>query len=131
METKQYIGPLEVQAVNDTEDEHIVRVDYTNGTWEDLNRKVYEACLSKEPYDLTTLRDRRMQLVAAAVLEALKEYNIKIDEIEYLNTLVMLSLTDNLTRANASLWRREGETQRDLANRTMLDVDKIIKGDLK
>lgn len=126
MNHQQFVGRKAVLKVEDDDRLEWVKVTFRDGTWQVLNREIFDATKDRKEYDLTTLRDRRMHVVARKVLELLLRYRVRVDEVEYLNTLVVTSLTEHLNNANRLLWAREGEKRRELSERDVGDIDSIL-----
>lgn len=123
----QYIGPKQVATIEDSPDAHIAVVRFIDGTFEEYERTTLEGLLDKAPYDLTTLRERMIRPVAAAILELLLHYGVRIEDVQYLNDTIVGSLNRSLDKADGKLWKRDGEAARDIHAKTIRDVDRILK----
>lgn len=132
---KTYIGPYQVATTEDLPDPNMIRVRYAKAEgdaeerYEDINRDIYHATCALDPYDLTSLRQKRMSKVVETILSVMTLYNVKVDEVNYLTSLLIESVNHSLDRADGKLWRRPGEKARDLHDRAMRDIDSVLKAE--
>jgi ribosomal protein L17 len=115
----KYYGATEIDHVNIVaEGSELVMKD---GTKTILSPKMAAAVITNEPIDLTTLREKRLHPVVEAILSLLLEWDVKINEIEYIYTLVTTSFNENYKAASDKAW---GIAE---ADRKVSDVDRVLK----
>jgi hypothetical protein len=129
MSTKYY-GPSEVEKTEPVLPEGLVRIWLKDEGDEKksivISEKMVESVLTDEPTDLTALRDNRIKPVAKAIMQLMLDWNLRVDEIDYLFALVNASFNQNLMAANGMLWGKQADNSID--ERTTSDVDQVLKG---
>lgn len=86
-----------------------------------VSKLMLNSVLTDKPTDLTTLRDNRIRPMAEAILGQMLEWNLKVDEIDFLFTLIVTSFNDSLKVASEIVW---GVNESD---RTLRDVDNVLR----
>lgn len=115
----KYYGPDEVKKT--TPGESGVIVDLVNGKRVNLSLKMADKVITDEPVDATKLREMRLHPVVEAVLTTMLDWNVKINEIEYVYQLVTTSFNENYKAASDLAW---GILDQE---RTIQDVDRVLK----
>ena len=115
----KYYGPDEVKNVIPGEN-HVI-IDLVNGKRVTLSPKMADKVITDEPVDATKLREMRLHPVVEAVLTTMLDWNVKINEIEYIYQLVTTSFNENYKAASDMAW---GIADQD---RTIQDVDNVLK----
>lgn len=113
MENEQYIGPFKVLGI--TKDENlktpsggeIVRVMFESGPTQIMTTKAFEALVTKEATDLTSLGDRKVNIVRDAIIEALCEYDPTALEIQTILQRVSNKVSNVYDRASHFLFTKE------------------------
>jgi hypothetical protein len=123
---KKYYGDREVESVSDIKENGFVDVKFIDGTSIELKPKMVESVLTDESIDLTKLREKRCFPVVVKILELFLDFNVKIDEIDFITQRVILSINESCKNGNDKLW---GSQESD---RTMNDVHQVlIKGEIE
>jgi len=119
METKKYYGKNEVKdivAYNDI----LSTVVLDNGEQILLSNKMIMVAITSEPIDLTKLRETRCFPVVSAILVLLHEWNVNINEVDFIFQRTIMSLNESLKKASDILWGKEQ------AKQTFEDVHKVL-----
>lgn len=132
---KNWYGPyaIEAEQVNDTTPHGKITLIFEEVEDKDgvksrppsvtLDPEMYNASVTKEKSDLSVLRHKRITLVVGEILGVLLKRNIKLSEYEFMIALLGQSINDSISQSNKILWG--GQDEQD---RTMEDVDKVLKG---
>ena len=105
----------------------IVEVTYTDGIKETLSKLMYDAVISEETCDATTLRDKRIRPVVGHVLAILREWGIKISELQYLSVVLNTSLSENEKAALKKLWKPWIPTINDVDDVDLITIDRVLR----
>lgn len=115
----KYYGQKEVKDIITDGDEKSV-VIFTDDSQIVLANKMIAAAVTDEPKDLTTLRNLRCFPVVADILKVLHSWNVLVDEIDFIDSRVIISINESLKRANNVLWgKEEGERTIDEVNQVL------------
>lgn len=123
----KWYGPYEIASeVSDDIDQTVTLtfVHLEEGTTPEpatMDIGVYNACVTDEKSDLTSVRHKRISLVAADIMPILLKRNIYIADFEYLVAILTQTVNDSLQRAGNKLWGKEE------LDRTIGDVEKVLK----
>lgn len=121
----KFIGQKKIK---DTKIEsNLVRVEYEDGLKEVFSKLMYDAIVSEEACDLTKLRDKRVQPIVKAVLGVLKDWGIKLGEIQYMSTLLNQSLQFSEDEATRELWSKYLPNIKSMDDVDMLSLDKVLR----
>lgn len=101
--------------------EDLFELEYEDGSKETLTRRMFEHLIKNESTDATTLRDNRVVPVVQEVLKMCLNWGLKIDEIDYMCSLLTTSLNENLKEADARVW---GKSRHEL---TLIDLDSKLR----
>jgi hypothetical protein len=115
----KFYGQKEIKDINVIDDKKSV-VLFTDDSQIVLPNKMIGVAVTDEAADLTKLRDLRCFPVVAEVLEVLHSWDIKIDEVDFVDARVIISINESLKRAEKVLWGKGDE------EKTMSDVNKIL-----
>jgi len=115
----KFYGDNKIKSMTEDGD-HIV-LDFGGGKTEKISKKMSEVSITKKPMDLTALWDKQLGAVTKDILQVLLDWDIKMEQLDYLFNLVKSSLEYNNKKAHEVLWGKE------LGKRTMSDVDKVLK----
>ena len=118
---------IENSQENDSLGTKIVEVTYTDGSKETFSKLMYDAIVSEESCDASTLREKRIYPVVANVLSILKEWGIKLSELQYLSTVLNTSLSENEKEAIKELWRPWIPNIADVDDVDLVAVDRVLK----
>lgn len=87
----------------------------------EISSLVEKEAVTEQPIDLTELRNKRVGVAAKAILGQILDHNLKVDELEYLFTLVVTSFNANMDAATDKLW---GANRQE---RTVQMVDNVLR----
>jgi hypothetical protein len=122
-----WYGPYEIASEKVDDNTHKVTMTFVKlaeGTTPNpvtIDIESYNACVTKEKSDLSTLRHKRVGLIVADILSIFLKRNILLADYEYTIALLSQSVNDSMRRAGVVLWGIEEP------DRTMEDVDKVLK----
>lgn len=113
MDNAQYIGPFKVMGI--TKDEElktpsggeIVRVLFESGQVQLMPLKAFEALVTPEATDLTSLGDRKVVLVRDAVIAAIMEWDPNALELQTILQRVSGKISNIYDRASHLLFNKE------------------------
>lgn len=106
---------------------NVVTVEYEDGSKEVLSKMMYDNVVSKESYDLTTLRDKRINPVVKEVLIIMRNYGIKINELPYFSAVLNESLNKSEQEALKELWRPWIPTIQEIDDVDLIAIDRVLK----
>lgn len=116
-----YYGPTKITDIQEGPgDKKTLVLD--DGTKVLLSNKMIAEAVTNEPIDWTKLRDRRCFAVVKDILTVMLDWDIHIDEIEFVKARVTMSVNESLDQCDALLWNRPKGKQ------TMSDVDAVLRG---
>ena len=116
-----FIGPKETIGVSKIEDSEMVKVLYKDGSSEEMTKLMYDNIVKEEATDLTIERANRVYPIVEEILKVLLKWGVKISEIDYLTTMVITSINQNMGKAEEILW---GKEQRQI---NLIDADRVLK----
>ena len=118
----QYIGPRKISEIKPY-NEKASLVIFEDGHQEIFANTILAVLAQDVAYDLTTLRDKRVDAIAEKILEVLRDANCKIGELQYLFGKVQLSVEESYGKAETILWGTDAKG--------ILDLDRVLLGDKK
>lgn len=118
----KYIGARKIAEVKDYAPGAVVVV-FEDKTEDILAEKMIPELLTDNPSDATTLRNKRVEVIAGEVLKVFKEWNLKLSEFQHLSQVLSMSLENNYIRAEDILW--------GTSEKSVLHVDRVLLGDKK
>ena len=127
---KKYIGPrriseLELSELKTLMGREVYLVKYYDHTEELLPKEMVKQIATKKPTDLTELRNLRVKPVVTKILALLAEADLTLEDVEYSNKLLDLSVEANIKKVVIKLWGKE------YPQRTMMDMERILKPETK
>ena len=122
---EQFIGPKTIK--ESKEENSLVTVEYIDGTKEILAKLMFEKIISETACDLTALRERRITPVVAEVLGILRNWGIRLNELQYMSLLLNTSLQENERQALLELWRPILPTINSLDDVDLIAIDNILR----
>jgi hypothetical protein len=114
-----YYGPDKIKVQEGNIDETVITLE--NGTEILLNPRMAQWVITEKPQDLTSLRDARIDPVKHEIIQSIREWNLKLSEVEFLFSSVILSINELVKRANHKAW---GTPELE---RTLRDADKLVE----
>lgn len=99
-----YIANQKITLTESNVEKHITTVTLENGEVRKIPDEIYEAIVTDEPSDLTTLRSNYVRPLVAKILKILLDANLPLEYEEYVYQLLRASLEDCRERALAKLW---------------------------
>jgi hypothetical protein len=115
----KFYGQKEIDDINPLDDKKSVLL-FKDNSQIVLPNKMIGVAVTDEATDLTKLRDLRCFPVVAEVLEVLHSWDIKIDEVDFVDARVIISINESLKRAEKVLWGKGDD------EKTMSDVNGIL-----
>lgn len=117
----QYIGPSEIQSVEDIElsGKKFKKVTYKEGGVEVLSDMMFNEIVKDTSTSFEDLRNNRLYPVVNGILRVLLDWNIKVFELDYLLALTKTSVQMNEEAADEYLWKT------DKFNKTMIDIENV------
>jgi len=103
----------------------VLSIEYDNGKTEERPAAIVDRIATKESYSLTELRARISKVVVEKFLSTLLETEVKIEDVEFMLTLVSTSLNRNLDEATEVLWKKS------ISDRTVADIQVIFDNNKK
>jgi len=127
-----YIGEKKIKGVIETGEkthggEPLVRVEFKDGTAEFLAKKMCDATQTEKAVDLTVLRDRRMEPVLTETLALLRDWGVKIGELQYFSARLNQSLDENSTEAMRVLWSQHMPKPKELDDVDFVTIDRVLR----
>src|SRR3990167_4539167 len=116
--SRRYYGDKKIETAEENGER--VTLVFSDGTSLDIAKKLFEVSVSRESLDPTQLWDKQLAPIAKETLELWLSWDIQLEQIEYLHTLLKSSTQYNLRRAETKLF---GKESRDLR---FSDIDKIL-----
>jgi hypothetical protein len=114
----KFIGQKKIASTKDVEGK--VEITYQDGTKEILKKELYEA-MAGSPIDPSSLQEKRVEPIVKAALELLLDWDIRLEDFDYILSKLRLSVEDNMRQANEKLWGNK------IHDRKISDVDKVLK----
>lgn len=116
--SRRFYGDKKIETAQ--EDGERVTLVFSDGTSLNLSKKLFEVSVSRESLDPTQLWDKQLAPIAKETLELWLSWDIQLEQIDYLHTLLKSSTQYNLRRAETKLFGKE------LKDMRFSDVDKIL-----
>jgi hypothetical protein len=85
-----------------------------------LPNKMIGVTVTDEATDLTKLRDLRCFPIVVEILETLHNWDVKIDEVDFVTARVIISINESMKRAEKVLWGKGDD------EKTMSDVNEVL-----
>lgn len=120
-----YIGQKQIENTQRTN--NLVSVEYQDGTKEILSELMFDKIVSEEPCDLTALREKRIQPVVVEILKVMRNWGVKLGELEYLSILLQTSIEENQKAALKELWRPLLPNLQTTDDVDLITVDTVLK----
>jgi len=115
----KFYGAKEVKDIISDGDVKSVVV-FTDDSQIVLPNKMIGVAITDESADLTKLRDIRCFPAVAEILEVLRSWDVKIDEVDFIASRVIISIDESLKRAEKVLWGKGDD------EKTMEDVNEVL-----
>ncbi|MEK6830168.1 MAG: hypothetical protein AABY15_08695 [Nanoarchaeota archaeon] len=114
-----YIGQKRIESYSDRGDR--IAVVYKNGSTETFKKELFEEIKTSSPIDANSLQDKRVFPIVKMILELMLDWDIKIEDFEYILSKTRQSVEEGLVKANEKLWGNK------IHDRKFSDVDKVLK----
>jgi len=122
----KYIG--EKQIVQAIQDKSVYTIEYADGTKELLSQLMIDKVVSDEPCDLTALRDKRLAPIVEETLKVLRNWGLKMSELQQFSLLLSNSIDFNEKKALVEVLNEyTGSQMLSPDEMDMLTIDKILK----
>ena|SRR3990167_1630095 len=128
----KYIGEKKVSNIVETGEKTsggipIVVVYYEDGNKESFSSLMLDVIVSEESCDLTALREKRLHAVVEKILDVLRDWGVRVNELGYMGTLINQSLAYNQGEALKKLWKAWGAELLDPDDVTMITIDNVLR----
>ena len=123
----QWLGDKQIKCAEEAESSksgvELVTVVFNDGSREQYSKLMLsqEGVVTPQVQDLTEFRDRRVLPAVKDILKVLRDYNVRIDEVDYLMQKAFTSINMNLQEAETKFWG----VQR-LGQQTLIQVDEVL-----
>jgi hypothetical protein len=123
----QWLGDRQIKFIEEATPSksgvELVSVVFNDGSREQYSKLMLsqDGVVSPQIQDLTEFRERRVLPVVQEILTVLRDYNVRIDEVDYVMQKAVTSINMNLQEAEASFWG----VQR-LGQQTLIQVDEVL-----
>ena len=124
----RYLGPKQIKLTQPAGETRrgvpLVKVTFNDNTSEILSSLMLdsEGIVTNGPQDLSTLRSVRLYPLVTKMIQLMHDYNLKINEVQPLQTLIITSINMNIDTASKFLWKMDEE----LDERTLVQVDSVM-----
>ena len=115
----KFLGPKRIE--NQVEDGDHVILEFKDGTKDRVSKKMLEISSTREPVDHTVLWDRQLSPVAHDILQVLFDWDVQLEQLEYLFNILKSSLEHNNVQAVEILFGNKKSERR------ISDIDRVLK----
>jgi len=122
----KYIGEKKIKKIKDI-DEKVYEVEYEDGLKEVLSKLMYNSIVSEEVCDATKLREKRIFPVVQAILGVLRDWGIKLSELQYMSAVLNQSLQVNEKEALKELWLNWIPSLNTVDDVDLIAIDRVLK----
>jgi len=122
----KYIGEKKIKEIKDI-DEKVYEVEYEDGLKEVLSKLMYNSIVSEEVCDATKLREKRIFPVVQAILGVLRDWGIKLSELQYMSAVLNQSLQVNEKEALKELWLNWIPSLNTVDDVDLIAIDRVLK----
>lgn len=105
----------------------IAEVEYSDGDIEWFSTLMLDKIVSEKACDLTELRDKRVFPVVEVVLGILRDWGIKLNELQYLSAKLNNSLQINEFEALNELWGQFMPKPNSPDEVNLIAIDRVLK----
>ena len=123
----QFLGDKQIKFVEEAKPSksgvELVTVIFNDESREQYSKLMLEqeGVVTSQIQDLTQFRDMRVLPAVKDILKILRDYNVRIDEVDYLMQKAFTSINMNLQEAECKFWG----VQR-LGQQTLIQVDDVL-----
>jgi regulator of PEP synthase PpsR (kinase-PPPase family) len=125
----QWLGDKQIKFIETAEPSksgvELVTVVFNDGSREQYAKMMLEqeGVATPQIQDLTEFRDKRVLPAVKDILKLLRDYNVRIDEVDYLMQKAFTSINMNLQEAETVFWG-----VKRLGQQTLVQVDDVLLG---
>ena len=128
----KFIGKKKITSTEETKDKTeggftIIRVEYEDESIEYLSSLMFPKVVSDKACDESQLRDKRIYPVVENILGLLKAWGIKTGELQYMSSLLNLSLDNSQKEAMSELWAKWMPRPMSLDDVDLITIDRVLK----
>ncbi len=130
---KKFIGEKQVVDVTETQEKTpngspILSIEYKDGTKELIPTLMFDRVVSDKSCDISVLRDKRVQPIVEEVLKVLRDWGLRLSELQHLSLLMNQSIAFNQTQALVEVLSKYTSTKLlSPEDVDMLTIDRILK----
>lgn len=125
----QFLGDKQIKFVEEAQASksgvELVTVIFNDNSREQYSKLMLEqeGVVTPQIQDLTEFREKRVYPVIQGILKLMRDYNVRVEEADYLMNKVVLSVNENLNQAERIFWGVDR-----LGQETMVQVDDVLLG---
>jgi len=133
---RKFIGPKKVKSIKETGEKtpgglDILEVQFEDFSTEHFSKPMFDNVASETVCDESQLREKRVKPVVEMVLAVVRDYGIKVGELQYMSALLNQSLQYNSDQALLELVSQWMPKPKSLDELNYLVVDRILKSSKK
>lgn len=130
----KYIGPKKVSSIEETEDKtpggfKLIKVSYEDESIEYLSELMFNKVISDEKCDESELREKRVQPIVESMLAILRDWGLKVGELQYMSALLNQSLNFNSDEALIELLSKWMPRPKNLDDVDYVTIDRILRSE--
>ena len=129
--TNKYLGEKLIKEVTGAGETpsgvSILSVEYADGTKEKVSSLLLDKIVSEASCDVSALRDKRLNPIVEKVLELLRDWGLKLNELSPLSILLNQSIDYNHQQALNHLWGKYMQKPLSPESVDMLTIDTVLK----
>lgn len=126
-----YIGQKKIKEHKITEKTssgiEVVEVQYEDETKERFSKLMFDAIVSETACDASQLRDKRIQPIVKELLGVLRNWGIKLSELQYMSVLLDTSIRENEKEAMRELWAERLPNLLDTEDVDLISIDLVLR----
>ena len=128
----KYVGQKKIKKADLTGEKtpsgsEIVSLEFDDGSIELCSELMFSHAVTDKKKDLSELRDLRVKPIVAIVLSVLRDWGIKLSELQYFSVLLQQSLDFNHSEAVKELWSKHMPKPQSPDEISLLVIDKVLK----
>lgn len=117
----KYYGPEKVKSVDEVDGKFIINfVDNKKNQPLKISKKILDISLTDKKSDWTDLKRVQLQAIAQDILSVMLVWDVKLEDVDGLNQLVVYSLNNNQAEAVDYMYGTKAQ------DRVMSDIDRVL-----
>ena len=128
----KFIGKKKIREVKELEEKTpggypMKEVTFEDNSVEWFSGLMFDNIASDSRCDDTELRDKRIFPLVQVMLSVLRDWGVKVGELQYLATLLNQSLDSNTSEAVKEMWSKFMPKPADLDEVNLIAIDRVLK----